>query len=162
AGHDITVYGDFGNADAGVGTAMDLRGSFTPGGGATDRTAFFGSEDNDTFTFNQTFLGGQTFAYGSNTPTPAGGTAPANDGANADGVDTLTVNGSAAADLYLLRKANYLIGRPGAQSPAFVALLHGTVAQAMSHTLDSHVERINYDVNVNGLLVSGLGGDDYF
>lgn len=229
AGHDISVYGDYGNADPGFGTVMDIRGSFTPGGGATERTAFFGNADGDTFTFNQTYLGGQTFAYGSNTPTPAGTTAPPGDGADtftvnqlrtmttsrplvtpdhgvtvrrdtldldgqagtdvytvnttgsqsatpsdyivnvldtgakADGSDTLTVNGSDAADLYLLRKASYLIGRPGADSPAFVALLHGTAAQAMSHTLDPHVERINYDTHVNGgLLVRGLGGDDYF
>src|SRR5215467_3994941 len=66
---------------------MDIRGSFTPGPGATDRTAFFGNVDNDTFTFNQTFLGGQTYAYGSNTPTPAGTTAPLN-----DGQDTFVVN----------------------------------------------------------------------
>src|SRR5215467_13038731 len=66
---------------------MDIRGSFTPGPGATDNTAFFGNVDNDTFTFNQTFLGGQTFAYGSNTPTPAGSTAPPG-----DGQDTFVVN----------------------------------------------------------------------
>src|SRR5262249_61077332 len=57
----------------------------------------------------------------------------------------------------------FLAARPGAESPAFVALLHGTLAQAQAHTLDPHVERINYDVNLNGrLIVSGLGGDDYF
>src|SRR5262249_42813142 len=84
-------------------------------------------------------------------------------GAKDDGVDTLTVNGSDAADLFLLRKANYLVGRPGAESPAFVDLLHGTLVQAQGHTLDPHVERINYDVNINGrLVVQGLGGDDYF
>ena len=158
---------------------MDLRGSFTPGGGATDRTAFFGNIDNDSFTFNQTFLGGQTFAYGSNTPTPAGSTAPPGDGADtftvnqlqsmttsrplvtpdhgvttrrdtldldgqagadvyivnttgsqsdtpsdyvinvldtgatADGVDTLTVNGSDAADLYLLPQVELPDRPPG-------------------------------------------------
>src|SRR5262249_51519422 len=81
-------------------------------------------------------------------------------GAKDDGVDVLTINGSDAADLFLLRKANFLVGRPNAESPAFVALLHGTVAQAQSHTLDPHVERINYDVNLNGrLIVNGLGGD---
>src|SRR5947199_205682 len=63
AGHLIAIYGDFGNADPGVGTVMDLRGSITPGTGATDQTQIFGNADNDSFTFNQTFLGGQTFAY---------------------------------------------------------------------------------------------------
>ena len=76
----IAIYGDYGNADPGVGTMMDLRGSITPGTGASDQTQIFGNADNDTFTFNQTFLGGQTFAYGSNAPSPAGSTAPPGDG----------------------------------------------------------------------------------
>src|SRR5262249_24233144 len=80
----------------------------------------------------------------------------------ADGADTLTINGSALADLFLLRKANFLVGRPYADDPAFVALLHGTLAQAQSHTLDSHVERINYDVNINGgPFVNALGRNDH-
>ena len=239
AGHNIDVHGDYQNVDPTVGTVMDLRGTFTPGPGATDRTAFYGNVDDDAFTFNQTFLGGQTFAYGSNLPTPSGATAPPSDGmdlfvvnqlksmessrllvtpdhgitvrrdtldldgqagtdayvvnttgsqsltpsdyvlnvldtgAKDDGVDTLTVDGvdpttnqpgdTSGNDLFLLRKASYLVGRPGAESPAFVALLHGTVAQAQGGTLDPHVERINYDVNINGrLIVNGLGGDDYF
>src|SRR5262249_4461641 len=67
------------------------------------------------------------------------------------------------ADLFLLRKANYLVGRPNAESPAFVDLLHGTLLQAQAHTLDPHVERINYDVNINGrLIVQGGAGNDYF
>ena len=189
AGHNIDVYGDYQNVDPQVGTVMDLRGAFTPGPGATDRTAFFGNVDDDTFTFNQTYLGGQTFAYGSNTPTPAGATAPLHDGSDTfvvnqlksmgssrplvvadhgvtvrrdtldldgqagtdmytvnttgsqsaaasdyvinvldtgakdDGVDTLTVDGvdpttgqagdTSGNDLFLLRKAAYLVGRPG-------------------------------------------------
>src|SRR5262249_36989019 len=95
-------------------------------------------------------------------------------GAKDDGIDTLTINGTDAVtpadandrsgdDLFLLRKASYLVGRPNAESPAFVDLLHGTLAQAQSHTLDPHVERINYDVNINGrLIVNSLGDNDYF
>src|SRR5262249_35190923 len=84
-------------------------------------------------------------------------------GAKTDGTDTLTINGSDAADLFLLRQADFLVGRPYADTPAFVALLHGTLDQAQSHTLDSHVERINYDANINGgLFLNTLGGDDYF
>src|SRR5262249_31354762 len=204
AGRNITIRGDTRrkragsvdvpdtDPDAGVGTTMDLRGTITPGTGASDHTDIFGNGDDDLFLFNQTFLGGQTYAYGSNTPTPAGMTAPLGDGqdtfivnqlksmesarslvtpdhgytvrratldrdgqagtdtyvinttgsqsatpsdyvinvldtgAKDDGVDTLTINGSDAADLYLLRKASYLVGRPNAESPAFVDLLHGT------------------------------------
>src|SRR5262249_32391488 len=75
------------NADPGVGTTMDFRGSITPGPGATARPDIFGNTDDDLFLFNQTFLGGQTFAYGSTTPTPAGGTA-----SPSDGQDTFVVN----------------------------------------------------------------------
>src|SRR5262249_38613946 len=157
--------------------------------------------DDDTFTFNQTLLKGQSYAFGAggqdtftvnqlqtmDTARPysdASGTIIRRDtldldgqagtdiyiinttgsqsvtpsdyvinvldtGAKDDGVDTLTINGSDAAELFLLRKANFLVGRPSAESPAFVALLHGTLAQTQTHTLDSHVERINYDDNIN-------------
>src|SRR5262249_47925958 len=36
--------------------------------------------------------------------------------------DGLTINNSDAADLFLLRRASYLTGHPGADTPAFVAL----------------------------------------
>ena len=84
-------------------------------------------------------------------------------GATDDGADTLTINGSDAERPLPAPKVQ-LPDRPARMrdSPAFVALLHGTIEQAMSHTLDPQVERINYDENINGLLVAGLGGDDYF
>ena len=132
AGYNVTVYGDFGNADAGVGTTMNLRGSITPGSGETDRTAFFGNSDDDTFTFNRTALGGETFAYGSTAPTPAG-TAPMNDGQDTFTVnqlgtmsasrpytgaagtinrrDTLDLDGQAGTDVYL-------VNTTGSESPA--------------------------------------------
>src|SRR4029077_7754928 len=57
----------------------------------------------------------------------------------------------------------------GAEMPAYVALLHGTLSQAQSRNadgtnqLDPRVERINYDANINGrLIVQGKGGNDYF
>ena len=61
---------------------MHLHGTITPGtltGGCAAEidpgrdcniTRLFGNTDADTFNFDQTFLGGRTFAYGSNTPTP--------------------------------------------------------------------------------------------
>src|SRR5262249_57224918 len=69
AGNSIAIYGDYGDADPGKGTVMDLRGSITPGPGASDQTQIFGNADDDQFAFNQTFLGGQTFVYGSNVAT---------------------------------------------------------------------------------------------
>jgi hypothetical protein len=48
-------------------------------------------------------------------------------GAPNDGVDTLTVDGSSDADIFLLRGQNYIPGH-AADRPAFVALLHGDLA----------------------------------
>ncbi|MCF2147132.1 DUF4347 domain-containing protein [Desmonostoc muscorum LEGE 12446] len=69
AGRTVTIQGDYLNLDAAVGTNMDLRGTITPGSGVDDKTEIFGNSDNDTFTFNQTFLGGQTNVYGGATAT---------------------------------------------------------------------------------------------
>ncbi|HEU4613600.1 MAG TPA: hypothetical protein VFS15_16025, partial [Kofleriaceae bacterium] len=88
-------------------------------------------------------------------------------GAKDDGLDTLQIDGSADADVFLLRRAEYLnegFSAPtdAANTPAFVALLHGTLADVRNQVRDD-VERINYDENVNSrLIVRGLGGDDYF
>src|SRR5262249_12680232 len=61
------------------------------------------------------------------------------------------------------RRSTLLVGRPSPRSSRFVALLHCAGDQAKAHTPDPHVERINYDVNINGrLLVQGLAGNDYF
>src|SRR5206468_12669160 len=86
AGTNIDIFGDFGNADPGFGTTMDLRGTITPGTGATNRTAIFGDSDVDTFNFLQIQLNGQTNAYGGNVAT-----APANAAVN-DGEDRFFVD----------------------------------------------------------------------
>ena len=54
----------------GVGTTIVLRGSITPGTGGLTRV--FGNEYADTIIFDQTYLGGNTRAYGSATPTAPG------------------------------------------------------------------------------------------
>jgi Bacterial Ig-like domain/RTX calcium-binding nonapeptide repeat (4 copies) len=79
----IDVYGDYhlsgSDPDSTYGTVMTLNGTITPGGGCATEidpgrdcniTQLFGNTDSDTFDFEQTYLGGRTFAYGSNTPTP--------------------------------------------------------------------------------------------
>ena len=75
-------------------------------------------------------------------------------GAPDDGVDTLIVNGADTVvgvsnqpnDTFLLRRD-------------FVALLNGFV----SGSGFTHVERVNYDENINArLIVNGLGGNDKF
>jgi len=91
-------------------------------------------------------------------------------GAKDDGLDTLQIDGSDASDIFLLRRAAALtegMSAPySANTPAFVALLHGTLDQVRDSTLANRrqdVERINYDENINSrLIVRGLGGDDYF
>ena len=48
-------------------------------------------------------------------------------------------------------------------SPAFVALLHGTLARRWPAPRRRRSSAINYDANLNGrLIVEGLGGNDYF
>ncbi len=89
AGKWIDIFGDFGDLDTGFGTVMGLHGTITPGtltntceaavnpaARTCNLVRIFGNADADTFTFDQTYLGGKTRAYGSNTPTVSGGTAP--------------------------------------------------------------------------------------
>ncbi|MGD9713188.1 MAG: beta strand repeat-containing protein, partial [Thermomicrobiales bacterium] len=102
-------------------------------------------------------------------------------GANADGVDVLSIHGFdssengidptnqglpyATDDIFLLRGMNAIAGLNGNEltnRPSFVGLLHGTLAQAQSGT-STAVERINYDAAINGRLeVFGQGGNDSF
>jgi hypothetical protein len=91
-------------------------------------------------------------------------------GGKADGVDELVVSGVDATAgrprlgrRHLPARGMSSIPSEASELPAFVALLHGTLAQAMAGTSPSEVERINYDANLNGrLIVEALGGNDYF
>src|SRR6185369_9394317 len=70
-----------------------------------------------------------------------------------------------ADDIFLLRALNAIAGLGGNETmhrAAFVAVLHGTIAQAQSGA-STAVERVNYDAELNGRLeVFGLGGNDSF
>ncbi len=66
-------------------------------------------------------------------------------------VNTLTVNGTADPDTFLLRQASFIPDQMGALSPAFVALLHGTLTD-IQHLVRKDVERINYDEHINARL----------
>src|SRR5262249_14373047 len=107
-------------------------------------------------------------------------------GASDDGVDVVSIYGFdsmkngedpanpgipyAADDIFLLRGMNAIAGLGGneiSHRAAFVALLHGTLAQAQPNNgtpgASTSVERINYDAAINGRLeVFGLGENDYF
>ncbi|MEX6940402.1 hypothetical protein AB2D03_34930, partial [Pseudomonas aeruginosa] len=68
-------------------------------------------------------------------------------GAPGDGIDDLILQGTAAADTFLLRKS-------------FVALVHPDADASYTNT---KVERVNYDGSINGRLdVEGNDGDDRF
>ncbi|MCU0918723.1 MAG: hypothetical protein MUF16_00045, partial [Burkholderiaceae bacterium] len=98
-------------------------------------------------------------------------------GAKNDGKDTLAIygrdsaanaEGGASDDLFLLRGMSDIVAEAD-ESPGFVALLHGTVEQARQAAGDAgynrsaEVQRINYDINLNGrVTVYGQGGNDHF
>src|SRR6185437_6661121 len=92
-------------------------------------------------------------------------------GAPDDGVDELTIYGADSAqnnagdlvdDIFLLRAMNFIPNESQASSPAFVALLHGSLDAAMAGTSPAAVERVNYDDHLGRLTVDGLGGNDAF
>ena len=88
-------------------------------------------------------------------------------GAKNNGLDTLTVNGTDGNDVFLMRQVSWIgeaqnFSLEYAETPAFVALLHGSVDDVF-HRLNPAVERINYDENINSrLTVNGGNGDDTF
>jgi hypothetical protein len=77
------------------------------------------------------------------------------------GIDTLTINGGVGPDVYLMRGTSFVPGEPQAQTPSFVAVLHGTYAQVLDETFPQ-VEMINYDDHENLLTVNGTGQNDTF
>jgi hypothetical protein len=95
-------------------------------------------------------------------------------GARGDGTDQVFVHGgdvpaqsetSPTDDIFLLRRATSIPNETSVR-PAYVALVHGTLAQ--HRDLDrlnapSEVQRVNYDSAIEGrLVVYGQGGNDYF
>lgn len=93
------VRGDHGNADTGTGTVMDLRGRFI-----APLITFYGNADDDRFTFNQTYLGGETFAYGSNAASM--GYDPGN-----------APQGDAGSDQFVVNHLQTMPGGPGDTAP---------------------------------------------
>src|SRR5207249_3264727 len=107
-------------------------------------------------------------------------------GAPDDGVDSLAIYGrdtldpaytgpdGAIDDIFLLRRMTEIPTEKAIRpdlylnSPAFVALLHGTFAQVTASDPTGNpairpqeVQRINYDSAINGrLMVFGMGGND--
>ena len=162
----VTLIGDAGDADAGTGVVIDIRGRIF---GAS--ASISGGDDDDRITLTNVTAGTQTTilgGVGSDIITTGIDDAPgspiadrlildggegsdtynvrlARSGAaridvrdtGASGTNDLNIRGTAAADQLLLRRN-------------FVASLHG-----------ADVERVNYDANINGTLtIDTLDGDD--
>ena len=131
-------------ATVGDGTVIVLRGIVTPG--TNGLTRVFGNGEADTIIFDQTFLGGQTRAYGSATPTAPGTFAPSGDGASSCIQASPPNTGSGCDDLFIV---NHL--------PSMVAL--GTdAAAADTLTLDGQSGNNVYDIYTSG---SQFGENNY-
>ncbi len=212
---EIFVFGDYGNADADVGSTMEFFGGISAasieihGGIENDsvlyspealagHTRIFGGMGDDLLVVDHLItlqtsrdragdgtgalvrdtvdLDGQSgsdshvvFTNGSAATDPHDYIINVFDtGAKDDGYDTLTVEGTADDDIFLLRQVEALtqgVSAPVTEdSPAFVALLHGTLDQVRNlATQRQDVERINYNENINSrLIVRGFEGEDYF
>src|SRR5205823_6607384 len=121
AGATVTILGDYRNADPGVGSAIDLGGSITPGPGADDSTRIVGGPDDDAFTFNQTFLGGQTFVSGGDgqdrftvnqLKSMTSSRPPATPSGTTTRRDTLDLDGQANTDTYTVNTTGSLSPAP--------------------------------------------------
>ncbi|MFN2609691.1 MAG: hypothetical protein ABR507_02275, partial [Actinomycetota bacterium] len=177
AGKWIDIFGDFNNLDPGFGSVMHLNGTITPGvlspaciaeinpGRDCNITRVFGNVDTDTINFDQTYLGGRTRVYGSNTPTPTGATAPLGDSEdfffvnqiqtmNVNAGHTLTLDGQAATD-------SYVINTTGSQ-PCFNGDITGsTCHNYVINVLDTGAPNDGVDVLiVNGFDSSQSGYSD--
>jgi hypothetical protein len=148
---NIDIYGDSHPAGAdpnssnGDGAVIVLRGIVTPGTGGLTRV--FGNAEADTIIFDETFLGGETRAYGDSVATalnalaaPCGGGTQCNDtfivnrlmtmipvGALIDGSlgSSLTLDGQSGSNVYTIYTSgsqfgsnNYMINVLGSHSPS--------------------------------------------
>ncbi len=135
--------------------------------GSGDTLTLDGQTDSDRYTINTT---GSQSAGGNNYVINVLDSGPRTDAE--DRLAVFGVNGTEADgqtdDIFLLRRVESIPNEPNADSPAFVALLHGSLTQARDGTGSTTnrpqgVERVNYDARLNGRLeVYGLGGNDYF
>ena len=195
AAKNVSIYGDFARAgelssgvatsdaqDPGFGTVMHLAGHITPGDWLTKGylTRIFGFTDTDTFNLDQTYLGGETKVYGSNTPSPCAGgvcTAPVGDSEDFFFVNQLqTMNVGAGHQLTLDGQSGtdtYVINTTGSQ-PCFAgdttgASCHNYVVNALdtgNQTDGSDVLMVNgYDnTTCSGYVSANVGcpTDDVF
>ena len=139
----------------GVGTTIVLRGSITPG--TEGLTRVFGNEYADTIIFDQTYLGGNTRAYGSATPTAPGGYAPEGDGSG----KPCSTTASTCDDTFIVNRLQSMVPLAGDVALGSTLTLDG---QSGSNTYDvytsgSQFTENNYTVNVLGTHAPTDGND---
>ncbi len=152
---NIDIYGDshpgLSDPGPGDGTAIVLRGSVTPGSGG-GLTRVFGNGEADTIIFDQTYLGGQTRAYGSATPT-----APHTFALSGDGAGTCTQasppnNGSGCDDTFIVNHLPSMVALGTDAAAADTLTLDGQSGNNVYdiYTAGSQFGQNNYEVNVLG------------
>lgn len=145
---NLFLYGDYGDADSGIGATIELVGQMY----ASTIEVYGGPDTDDIYYYNGlpgTILldgqgSGDTF-----TVTASSGSYLVNVyDSGFSGDDVLTIYGTSGDDLVLMRAGENTFPT----STAFVAFLHGDPV--------SDVERINYNQNLEQLVVETLGGND--
>ncbi|MEO8627568.1 MAG: hypothetical protein ABI612_05635, partial [Betaproteobacteria bacterium] len=147
ASRGVTIQGDAGDADAGVGSTIDIRGQIFTEGAA----GVFGNADHDLISLRNAMQGRyQLNGRGGSDNYNVFFSGNGNDVVNVadsgeEGTDVLLAFGTTGADNILLRAGIN-------SNEAFVANLHGTPTAT--------AERINYNTNIEVLGVLGGDGDD--
>ncbi len=128
-----------------------LRGSVTPGSGG-GLTRVFGNSEADTIIFDQTYLGGQTRAYGSATPTAAGAFASTGDGNGTCTQVTPPNNGSGCDDTFIVNHLPSMVTLGTDAAAADTLTLDGQSGNNVYdiYTAGSQFGENNYEINVLG------------
>jgi hypothetical protein len=154
----IVVRGDHGNADTGTGTVMDLRGRFI-----APLITFYGNADDDRFTFNQTYIGGETFAYGSNAASMGydPGNAPQGDAGSdqfvVNHLQTMPGGPGDTAPLETARPTLNLDGQNG--SDTYLIRTNGSASVESDYVINV-IDAGAADNEINTLIVTGSDEDD--
>jgi len=183
AGDQLAIRGDFGNADPGVGTTIEVFGSLQ-----STSTAITAGADVDTVHLKvQTISGATTVLTQGGTDAITVTELPNLTTTHSGVRDTVTLDGGAAKDTYTVYvhgASDYVInvrdsgasgdgadtldilGRDQSASPDFFLLRKGIVAAEHGNYATrafTAVERINYDGAIDGgMTVLGRDGDDKF
>jgi Ca2+-binding RTX toxin-like protein len=176
AGRNIDIYGDWQNADANVGTVMNLRGEITSDYSSPlntkqvgEKTRIFGHTDNDTFNYLQTKLGGDTYNYGSQFVATASAVDDGEDFFFVDRLQDLTTTRGTYADtlghILPMRDALTLDGQD--QTDEYLIVTHGSMngnggLGGISDYLINALDTGAPDDGVDTLTIKGSSDNDVF